>query len=307
MKILISDPLAREAVEMLEGREGFKVDVKTELAPEELVASIGNYDALVVRSATKVTEDVIKAGKNLKLIARAGVSLSNIDLKAAKAAGIPVVSTPAASSISVAELTIAHLLALSRHIPQGTASLKAGKWEKKMMMGMEVFGKTLGIIGTGRIGREVAKRAHALGMEVLGYDPFVTKEDLAGVPVEMASLNELLKTSDYITLHLPLTEKSRHLLGKTELEKVKEGVRIINCSQGGVVDEEALYEALLSKRVTGAALDVFEREPPKSNKLFELDSVIATPHIGASTVEAQYRVGIEVAQKVIEHLSKWRR
>ena len=221
MKILVSDPLAPEALERLKAAQGVAVDVKTEMTPEELVGAIGEYDAIVVRSATKVTGDVVAAGKNLKVIGRAGIGLDNIDVKAAEKAGIKVVNTPAASSISVAELALAHMFALSRQIPKGTAGLKAGKWEKKALKGVELYNKTLGIIGTGRIGRELAKRAAALGMTVLGYDPYITQADLGDVQVKLVPLDELLEKSDFISLHLPKTEETTHLLGQREFAGIQ--------------------------------------------------------------------------------------
>lgn len=302
MKILVSDPLAPEALDRLKSAKGVEVDVKTEMSPDELVKTIGDYDAIVVRSATKVTADVVNAGKNLKVIARAGIGLDNVDVEAAKKAGVKVANTPAASSISVAELALAHMFALSRGIPRGTSGLKAGKWEKKALKGVELHNKTLGIVGTGRIGRELAKRAAALGMTVLGYDPYVTQADLGDAAVKLVSLDELLGNSDFISLHLPRTDETAHLLSKAQFAKMKKGVRIVNCARGGVVDEDALYDAIVAGQVAGAALDVFEKEPPGKHRLLALDEVIATPHIGAATVEGQYRVGIEVVDRVLEEL-----
>ena len=251
-----------------------------------------------------MTRQVIEHGVNLKAIGRAGIGLDNIDLEAAKEHNIKVLNTPGATSISVAELALGHMLALARHIPQATASLKAGKWEKKRFMGVELYGKTLGIIGIGRIGREVAKRALALGMDLLAYDPYVKEESVRDLGVKLLPLDDVLAHSDYITVHVPLTEETRHLLSTEEFAKMKDGVRIVNCARGGVVDEEALYEALVSGKVVGAALDVFEEEPPKESKLLQLDNVIATPHIGASTVEGQRRAGVEIAEKMIEALKQ---
>ena len=303
MKILVSDPIAEEGIEKLRAA-GFEVDVRTGLAPEELLKIIAEYDGIIVRSATKVTRQVIEHGVNLKAIGRAGIGLDNIDLEAAKEHNIKVLNTPGATSISVAELALGHMLALARRIPQATASLKAGKWEKKRFMGTELYGKTLGIIGIGRIGREVAKRALALGMDLLAYDPYAKEESVRDLGVKLLPLDDVLAHSDYITIHVPLTEETQHLLSTNEFEKMKDGVRIVNCARGGVVDEEALYNALVSGKVAGAALDVFEEEPPKESKLLQLDNVIATPHIGASTVEGQRRAGVEIAEKMIEALKK---
>lgn len=296
-KILVSDPIAKEGVEILR-KGGLEVEERLELKPEELLQCVPLYDGMIVRGATKVTKEIIQAGKKLKLIARAGVGLDNIDQEAAKKRKIRVLNTPEATSISVAELTLGHLLALFRAIPYGTASLKEGKWEKKRLMGREVAGKSLGIIGVGRIGREVAKRALALEMKILAYPkPKKIKKDSE---IEFLPLKEVLRRSDVISLHLPLTPETHHILSREEFQQMKEGVFVVNCARGGVVDEEALYEALQSGKVAGAALDVFEKEPPKGNKLLSLESVIGTPHIGAATEEGQYRAGIEVAKKVLE-------
>jgi len=302
MKVLVSDPIAEEGIKRLRAA-GIEVEVKTGLPPEELREIISEYDGLIVRSATKVTREVIEAGENLKAIGRAGIGLDNIDTEAAKERGIKVLNTPGATTISVAELTLGHMLALARHIPQGTASLKAGKWEKKRLIGTELYGKTLGIIGLGRIGREVAKRASAFGMDLVAYDPYVREGDVRNLGLKLLPLEDLLQHSDYITIHVPLTPETRHMLGKREFELMKPGVRLINCSRGGVVDEQALYEALVSGKVAGAALDVFEEEPPEDNPLLKLDNVIATPHLGASAEEGQLRAGIEVAEKMIAALS----
>jgi D-3-phosphoglycerate dehydrogenase len=302
MKILVSDAIAEEGIAKLR-EAGFEVEVKTGLKPEELIKAIPEYDGLIVRSATKVTREVIQAGKNLKAIGRAGIGLDNIDTEAAKERGIKVLNTPGATTISVAELTMGHMLALARHIPQATASLKAGKWEKKQFMGTELYGKTLGIIGVGRIGREVAKRASAFGMDIVAYDPYVREADVRDLGLKLLPLEDLLQYSDYITIHVPLTPETRHMLGKREFELMKPGVRIINCARGGVIDEQALYEALVSGKVAGAALDVFEEEPPKDNPLLKLDNVIGTPHLGASAEEGQLRAGVEIAEKMIAALS----
>jgi D-3-phosphoglycerate dehydrogenase len=297
MKVLICDPIANEGVEMMR-QAGLEVEVKTGLTPEELEKTVGDYDVLVVRSATRVSKPLIEAARNLKLIVRAGVGLDNVDVECAQARGIEVVNTPAAVTNAVAELTIGYLFAMARRIPQATASMKAGKWEKKKFMGSEIAGKTLGLIGYGRIGWLVAKKALALGMEVIAYDPYVS--DPKGLTVEFTSLEELLRRSDYISLHLPLTDETRHLIDKPQFEMMKDGVRIVNCARGGVINEDALYEAVKLGKVADVALDVYAQEPPVDSKLFQLDEVIGSPHIGASTVEGQYQAGLEVAKKVIE-------
>jgi len=296
MKVLITDPVADQAVQTLRDA-GLQVDVKTDLTPEQLPEAVKGYDVMVVRSATKVTDKVIGAMDTMKLIVRGGVGLDNIDKEAAKKKGIEVTNTPEASSISVAELTIGHMLSLCRHIPRGTSGLKGGKWEKKQLKGCEVFGKTLGLLGVGRIGREVAKRALGLGMKVVAHDPYI--KSVEGLNVKLVSLDELLTGSDFISLHLPKTDETAHMLGREQFGKMKEGVRIVNCARGGIIDEGALFEALKSGKVAGAAVDVFEKEPASDNKLFTLDTVICTPHIGASTSEGQGRVGSAVAEKIV--------
>ncbi len=293
MKILISDPIAKEGIEILQ-KAGFEVVEKSGLPPEELIKIIPEFDAIIVRSATKVTKEVIEAGKNLKVIGRAGVGLDNVDKDAASAKGIKVVNTPAATSISVAELALGMMLSAARMIPQATVSTKAGKWEKKKFHGSELYGKTLGIIGIGRIGSELAKRAKALGMEVLAYDPYVSTSEFAKV----VDFDTLLKNSDYISLHIPKTKETAHLLNKQAFDKMKNGVIIVNCARGGVIDESALYDAIVSGKVRVACLDVFEVEPAKENKLFSLEQVILTPHIGAQTEEGQQRAGVQIAELV---------
>ncbi|MEO0094709.1 MAG: hydroxyacid dehydrogenase [candidate division WOR-3 bacterium] len=297
MKVLISDPIAKEGIEILK-KSGFEVIEKTGMPPEELIKIIPDFDAIIVRSATKVTKDVIAAGKKLKVIGRAGVGLDNVDAEAAKAKGIKVVNTPAATSISVAELALGMMLSAARMIPQATASTKAGKWEKKKFHGTELYGKTLGIIGIGRIGSELAKRAKALGMEVIAYDPYVQSSDFA----KIVDFDTLLKNSDFISLHIPKTKETTHLLNKSSFDKMKNGVIIVNCARGGVVDEEALYDALVSGKVKVACLDVFEVEPAKEHKLFGLEQVILTPHIGAQTDEGQQRAGVQIAELVRDAL-----
>lgn len=300
MRVLVCDSIAQSAVEKMR-QAGLTVDEKTGMSPEELVATVGGYDAMVVRSATKVKKNIIEAAKNLKVIVRGGVGVDNIDVEAAKAAGIEVKNTPAASSASVAELAIGLMFACARNIPRATASMKAHKWEKKLFEGTELGGKTLGIIGIGRIGREVAKRAVALGMKVVAHDAFITRVDEPGVT--MVAMDELLSMSDFITLHIPAS-KDGAILGKSQFAKMKKGVVIVNAARGGVVCEQALLEALNDGTVAAAALDVFEAEPTENWPLIDHPSVILTPHIGAATKEAQARVGGEVADILIEWAKK---
>jgi len=297
MKILVCDPISDKAIEELKTL-GHSVEVKTGMSPDELKSTVSGYECMIVRSATKVRQEIIDAAPGLKLIIRGGVGIDNIDVEYAKSKGIQVRNTPAASSISVAELTIAHMLSLIRHIPRGTQTLKAGEWEKKRLKGTELYQKTLGLIGIGRIGREVAKRAICLGMNVIVYDPYI--KEIEGLNVKFVSFEELIKTADFITIHTPLTEETRHILSDKEFEKMKEGVYIINCARGGIVDEDALYRALTSGKVAGAALDVFEKEPPEGNRLLRLDNFICTPHLGASTKEAQERIGGEIIRIINE-------
>jgi len=294
MKVAICDPIDKKAIEELKALNVEIYDF-SDLPKEELPEKLEDKEIIIVRSATKVKGELLDALKNAKLIIRGGVGLDNIDLEGAKAKGIKVVNTPEASSISVAELAIGFMLALSRHIVRGTVGLREGKWEKKQLKGTELFGKTLGIIGMGRIGREVAKRAKCLGMNV------IATRHVREIPEELAktvSYDELYKEADFISIHIPLTEETRHMISKEAFEKMKDGVVIINCSRGGVVDEKALLEALKNGKVKGAALDVFEVEPPVDNELLKLDNVIGTPHIGASTKEAQARIGVAIVEKI---------
>ena len=294
MKVAICDPIDKKAIEELKALN-IEIYDFSDLPKEELPEKLEDKEIIIVRSATKVKGELLDALKNAKLIIRGGVGLDNIDLEGAKAKGIKVVNTPEASSISVAELAIGFMFALSRHIVRGTVGLREGKWEKKQLKGTELFGKTLGIIGMGRIGREVAKRAKCLGMNV------IATRHVRQIPEELAktvSYDELYKEADFISIHIPLTEETRHMISKEAFEKMKDGVVIINCSRGGVVDEKALLEALKNGKVKGAALDVFEVEPPVDNELLKLDNVIGTPHIGASTKEAQARIGVAIVEKI---------
>ena len=297
MKVIITDPLAKEGVQILKDA-GLEVVEKSGLSPEDLIKEIPAYDAIVVRSATKVTRPVIEAGTNLKVIGRAGVGLDNVDREAAKEKGIAVLNTPAATSISVAELALGWMLAAARHLVTATVTLRDGKWAKKQLKGTELYGKTLGIVGSGRIGSELGKRAIAMGMNVLVLDPYI-KECMYG---QLCKLEELLPKADYISLHLPHTDETHHLIGKKEFEQMKDGVILINCSRGGIVDEEALYEACKSGKVAVAAVDVFEKEPLEDYRLFSLPNVIGSPHIGAQAKEGQFRAGTQIAEKVRDAL-----
>ena len=295
MKILICDKTEMEAIEQMRAA-GLTVDTNFEITPEELTTVLPAYDGCVVRGRTKVRQPLIDLCPGLKVIVRGGVGLDNIDTDYARSKGITVMNTPKASSASVAELAIGLMFMLARSLYKATATMKAEKWEKKAFEGDELGGKTLGLIGIGNIGREVAKRANALGMTVIAYDPYV--KEAAGV--RLVQLDELLAKSDYISLHLPKTKESANMIGKAQFEKMKAGVRLVNCARGGIVDEAALYEALVSGKVAGAALDVFAEEPPIDYRLLKLANVIGSPHIGAATHEAQGRVGAEVAEKLIE-------
>ena len=298
-RVLVSDPLAEDAVVAMR-EAGLSIDEKTDLSAEQLVETIPEYDAIVVRSATKVRKEAIDAAAKLKLIVRAGVGLDNIDVDYATDKGISVRNTPAASSNSVAELALGHIISSARHIGRGTASLKSGKWEKKQLKGVEIAGKTLGVIGIGRIGSLLAQKAAALDMHVLACDTCVAKSPVPG-DVEMVSLEELLQLSDFISLHTPYDPAQGSVIGEKELAHVKHSVRIVNCARGGVIDEEALSKALADGRVAAAALDVYSDEPPQAGlPLLAHENLSLTPHIGAATVEAQGRVGEEAAQIVIE-------
>jgi len=295
MKILICDKTEKECIEQMRAA-GLTVDVRDDITPEELPNVLPAYDGMVVRSRTKVRQPLIDVCPNLKVIVRGGVGLDTIDHEYAKSKGIAVMNTPLASSASVAELAVGYMFMLARSLYKATATTKAEKWEKKAFEGDEIGGKTLGLIGVGNIGKEVAKRASALGMTVLAYDPFV--KEVAGI--KMVSLDELLAQADYISLHLPKTKESANMISTAQFAKMKKGVRIVNCARGGIIDENALYEALTSGQVAGAAIDVFDVEPPTDWKLLKLDNVIGSPHIGAATKEAQGRVGAEVAAKLID-------
>ncbi len=300
-KVLISDKLSAQAAELLRAR-GIDADVDVGLSNDELIERIGAYDGLAIRSATKVTPDVIEAGKNLKVVGRAGIGVDNVDIPAATARGVVVMNTPFGNSITTAEHALAMICALARQIPQADRSTRAGKWEKSRFMGVELAGKTLGLIGCGNIGSIVADRAQGLKMRVIVYDPYLSTERAADLNVEKVELDALLTRADFISLHTPLTDSTRGILDAEALAKTREGVRIVNCARGGLIVESDLKDAILSGHVAGAAMDVFEEEPARENQLFELDQVIATPHLGASTTEAQEKVAVQVAEQMADYL-----
>ncbi len=303
MKILISDPLSEEGIQVLKDVEGFQVDVKTDLESEQLKEIIKDYDSLIVRSATKVTKDIIESAVRLKIIGRAGVGLDNVDLEAATKRGIIVMNSPAGNTISTCEHTLSMLLSLARNIPEANTSLKSGEWKRSKFTGVELFGKVLGVVGLGRIGKEVSKRALSFGMKIIAYDPFLSREVARTLGIEIVELTDLFKRADFITVHTPLTAETRHLISDKEIALMKDGVRLINCARGGIIDETALLRALNSGKVAGAALDVFEKEPPDfSCALFKHKNIVVAPHLGASTEEAQVNVAIEVAQSVRDAL-----
>ena len=295
IKILVSDKIADEGIKMLQ-EKGYQLTCGWDIPKPDLSKVIGEYEVLIVRSATKVKGELLENAKNLRVIGRAGEGLDNIDYERAKTLGISLVNTPHVSYESVAELTFGHMIALARNIVEGTLTLRNGKWEKQKLMGNEINGKTLGIIGCGYIGKDVERIALSFGMKVIVVEECVHDR--------FVPLAEMLPQADFITLHVPLTSKTRHLIGEKEFAMMKKGVRIVDCSRGGVIDQQALFDALLSGKVAGAALDVFEEEPPKNSKLLSLPNVIATPHMGAQTFEAQQRASIQIANNVIDALEK---
>lgn len=297
MKILVADPVDEEGMGIL--RSCAQVDIKTALKPDELIAIIGDYEALLVRSQTQVTAAVIAAGKKLQVIGRAGVGVDNIDVEEATRRGIVVVNAPTGNTISAAEHTIALMLSLARHIPQANASLKSGVWRRNDFVGTEVRNKTLGIIGLGNVGSEVARRARGLEMKLIAYDPFISADYARNLQVEFVPLKQLLSESDFITLHIPLIESTQGLIGAKELALVKPTVRILNVARGGLIDEAALVKALQEKRIAGAAIDVFVKEPTTQSILFGENNIIVTPHLGASTAEAQVTVARDVAEQIV--------
>ena len=300
-KVLISDPMDPKAAEIFRGR-GIEVDERPGLSKEELKAVIGGYDGLAIRSATKVTADLLEAADRLKVVGRAGIGVDNVDIPAASAKGVVVMNTPFGNSITTAEHAIALMFALARELPAADASTQQGRWEKNRFMGVELTSKTLGLIGAGNIGSIVAERARGLRMKVIAYAPFLTPERALDLGVEKVELDELLARADFITLHTPLTEQTRNILSRDNLTKTKRGVRIINCARGGLIDEAALKEGLEAGHIAGAALDVFSQEPAKASPLFGTRGFVATPHLGASTTEAQVNVAIQIAEQMSEYL-----
>ncbi|ANM31578.1 hypothetical protein ABI59_21460 [Acidobacteria bacterium Mor1] len=302
IRVLVADNVSPKGVALLEETEGFDVTFKTGMTPPELAEVIGDYDALIVRSATKVTPDILEHAKKLRAIGRAGTGVDNIDLPAASNAGVVVMNTPGGNSVAAAEHTIALMTALARNVSQANADLRAGQWERKKYVGIEIEGKTLGVIGLGRIGREVARRGRGLRMEVLGYDPFVSGDGMDSLGIDVVTLDELLAKSDFVTIHVPKTDDTKNLINAEAIAKMKKGARVINCARGGLLDEGAVFDALESGQLSGCGLDVFDAEPPTDRRLVEHPAVVATPHLGASTVEAQVRVGVEIAQKIRDYL-----
>ncbi len=300
-RVLISDKMDPNAARIFEER-GCDVDVITGETPEQLIARIGDYDGLAIRSSTKVTKEILAAAKNLKVIGRAGIGVDNVDIPAASAQGVVVMNTPFGNSITTAEHAIALMFALARQLPEANAQTQAGQWPKNGFMGVEVTGKTLGLIGAGNIGSIVASRALGLRMKVVAFDPFLTPERAVEMGVEKADLDTLLAKADFITLHTPLTDQTRNILSAENIAKTKKGVRIINCARGGLIDEAALKAALDSGHVAGAALDVFQTEPAKESPLFGTPNFICTPHLGASTTEAQVNVALQVAEQMADYL-----
>lgn len=302
MKVLISDPLSQVGLDIFRETPGIDADVNTGLSTEELIQVIGPYHGLVIRSATRVTADVIEKADRLKVIARAGIGLDNVDIATASKRGIVVMNTPDANTITTAEHTMAMIMALSRNIPQATASLREGKWEKGRLKGRELFNKTLGLIGVGHIGRIVADRARGMKMRVIVYDPYIKPQNIERLDLEPVSLETLLERADYITIHAPRTEETANMINRDLMARMKRGAMLINCARGGIVNEDDLYEALKSGHLGGAALDVFETEPPGKIRLMELPNFICTPHLGASTKEAQDNVAKDVARQIISYL-----
>ncbi|MEK7829282.1 MAG: phosphoglycerate dehydrogenase, partial [Deltaproteobacteria bacterium] len=305
MKVLVSDSMSDRCVEILKSAPGIQVDVNTKLKPEELKKAIKDYHGLVVRSATKVTAEIIEAADNLTVIGRAGTGVDNIDTQAATKKGIVVMNTPGGNTVTTAEHAVSMLMALARKIPQATASMRKGEWEKKKFEGTEITGKTLGILGVGNIGTVVADRAQGLKMNVIAYDPYLSQEAANRMGVLPVSLDDLYKRSDFISVHVPLTNETKNLVNRDAFAKMKKGVKIIDCARGGIVNEKDLSDAIKEGIVSGAAMDVFEKEPtPPDNPLLGLEEVILTPHLGASTAEAQENVAIAIAEQIVEYLVK---
>jgi D-3-phosphoglycerate dehydrogenase len=302
-KVLVCDDLSEEGLSIFRKEKNLSVQVKLKLKIEDLKKEIADADACVVRSGTQLTREVIEAAPKLKVIGRAGVGLDNVDLETASKKGIVVINTPGGNTISAAEHTFCLLMAMARNIPQADASMRRGEWERKKFTGNELYDKTLGIAGLGRIGTEVAKRAQAFGMRVIAYDPFLRAEKAQQIGVEVVTLDTLYAESDFITLHMPLTAENRNMISEKEIAKMKKTVRIVNCARGGLIDEKALAKAAMEGRIGGAAIDVFEEEPPKNNPLVGVAQIIMTPHLGASTEEAQVAVAVDVAQSIVDFFS----
>lgn len=302
MKVLVSDNLSEVGVKILAESKGMDVDVKVGLSPDELKEIVGEYHGMAIRGATKVTADVIAAADNLRVVGRAGTGLDNVDIPAATKRGIVVMNTPGGNSVTTAEHTLTMMMALARNVPQAYSSMQAGKWEKKKFGGTEIFNKKLGVVGLGQIGSIVANRAGGLGMNVIAYDPYISEEKAQQMGVKLGSLEDIFRESDFITLHVPLTDDTRALINTKNIAKMKDGVRIINCSRGPVLNEDDLADAVESGKVAGVAVDVYPVEPPENRRLIELEKVICTPHLGASTMEAQVNVAVAVANQIRDYL-----
>lgn len=298
MKVLVCDPISEKGIEVLKQEPGVEVDVKLKMTEDEICAIASEYNAMVVRSETKITKKILEQAKQLKVVGRAGVGIDNIDVQAATLQGVVVVNTPDGNTFAAAEHTMAMMLALARHIPQADQSLRQGLWNRSKFIGVELRNKTLGIIGFGKIGSEVGKRSKAFGMDILVFDPYVTREAAARAGVKSVDLETLLKESDIITVHMPLTSDTKHMIGKEQFALMKPTVRLLNVARGGIINEAELYEAVVEKRIAGAAIDVYEKEPQTQSPLFTLPQVIVTPHLGASTQEAQVNVAIDVAYEI---------
>ena len=303
-KVLVSDTLAAEGIEILKNAPGIEVDVMTNLTPDELKGIIKDYDGLAIRSATKVTKEIIDHAEKLSVIGRAGIGLDNVDIATASKRGIVCMNTTGGNTITTGEHTIAMMFSLARKVPQATASMKEGKWEKNKFMGAELYNKTLGIIGIGRVGTIVADRAMGLKMNVIAYDPFISPEAAGKLGITLVTLDELLQKSDFISVHTPMTKETRGIINAKAFAKMKKRVYVINCARGGIINEKDLYDALVSGKVAGAALDVFEEEPTKNKDLISLGNVICTPHLGASTDEAQINVAIAIAEQIVNFLTR---
>jgi D-3-phosphoglycerate dehydrogenase / 2-oxoglutarate reductase len=301
-RVLVSEPLAESGLAILKGEPGIEVDERPGIGAEELLDCIGDYEALLIRSGTQVTEEVLERAGRLKVVGRAGVGIDNVDLKGATRRGIVVMNSPTGNTIAAAEHTMTMMLALARNIAPANASLRGGKWERSPFVGVELYNKTLGTLGLGRVGSEVVRRARAFGMNVIADDPYVSQGAAERLGVTLTPFDELLARSDYITAHVPLTRETRHRFGVAEFARMKPGVRIVNCARGGIFDEDALHDALVSGHVAGAALDVYEDEPEINTRLVELPTVLATPHLGASTEEAQANISIDIAKQVVNAL-----